>query len=144
MMIPQPCLAFILLYKISEQSEAFRADEEAKLTNEALPPNVFWMKQTIGNACGTIGILHALSNARTKCGISNDGILGTFLSSVKDESGQEIGRKLEASEEIANLHASTSTSTTNQTSAPTSDTKIEDHFIALVHVDGVLYEVRVF
>ena len=29
---------------------------------QTLPSDLFYMKQTIGNACGTIGVLHALGN----------------------------------------------------------------------------------
>ena len=38
--------------------------EQQELTNKqpSVPDDLFYMKQTIGNACGTIGILHALGN----------------------------------------------------------------------------------
>jgi len=141
MMIPQPCLAFILLHKITDTVEAFRLKEEEELANNTRPENVFWMKQTIGNACGTIAIMHALANLRQQCGLSADGKLAEFLDEVKADTPEETGRKLEASEEIANLHASTSIAANNQTAAPDAEQKLDDHFIALIHVDGSIYEL---
>merc|ERR1712021_259790 len=123
-MIPQPCVAFILLFPITDKTEQFRADEEARLASEERAPNVVWMKQTIGNACGTVGIIHAL------------------LNSPQVTMGQEsiIGALLEGNAEIASLHARTSQAETNQTQANES-TKVRDHFVALVSVDNVLYEL---
>ena len=42
--------------------------EDAKLKDQgcALPEGVYFMKQTIGNACGTIGALHAIANNQDK------------------------------------------------------------------------------
>jgi len=141
MMIPQPCLAFILLYKITETAEKIRADEEETLKEKPREENVFWMKQTIGNACGTIAIIHTLSNLSTECGLRPDGKLGAFLAGVEGSSPEEIGKRLEASEEIANLHQNISTSANNQTVAPDADKPLDDHFIALVHKNGSIYEL---
>jgi hypothetical protein len=48
------------------QVEAFRRaeDERIKAEGQALSPNVYFMKQTVGNACGTVGLLHAAGNAQ--------------------------------------------------------------------------------
>lgn len=40
-----------------------------------MPNGVYFMKQTIGNACGTIGTLHAIANTQDKVTIGE-----TFLS----------------------------------------------------------------
>ena len=47
---------------------------------------------------------------------------------------------LEESHEIANLHKVTGSSSANQTQADET-TQVHDHFVALVHVDGSIYEV---
>ena len=97
-----------------------------------------WMKQTIGNACGTIGILHSLINSNIPM---NDGsIMAKFLTDCNGKSGEEIGKMLEESREIANLHKVTGSSSANQTQADET-TQVHDHFVALVHVDGSIYEV---
>ena len=41
-----------------EEEEEQRVRKEGQLVN----PDVFFIKQTIGNACGTVGLLHALGN----------------------------------------------------------------------------------
>ena len=96
------------------------------------------MKQTIGNACGTIGILHSLINSNIQM---NDGsIIAKFLADCNGKTGEEIGKMLEESHEIANLHKVTGSSSANQTQADET-TQVHDHFVALVHVDGSIYEV---
>jgi ubiquitin carboxyl-terminal hydrolase L3 len=46
------------------QYESFRLEEEAKIKaqGQEVSPDVYFMKQTIGNACGTIGLIHAVAN----------------------------------------------------------------------------------
>ena len=142
-MIPQPCKAFIFLYTITEKAEELRKSEEETLKEQPRPAEPFWIKQTIGNACGTIAIIHALGNLAKSGQISlSDGIFKTFLENVKDLSPEQAGEKLEASEDFANCHAAISTSSGNQTSAPTATEKLQDHFIAFVEVNGTLCEVE--
>ena len=68
-------------------------------------------------------------------------LLAKFAEAAKGKNGEEIGALLESSEEIANLHKSTSQAESNQTQADES-TKVRDHFVALVNVNNTLYEVR--
>lgn len=44
--------------------EAFKQEEEEKLKGQQqeVSPDVYFIKQTIGNACGTIGLIHAVAN----------------------------------------------------------------------------------
>ena len=82
-MIPQPCVAYILLFPITDKTEAFRAEEEAKLAAEQRPGNVTWMKQTIGNACGTVGIIHALLNSPSVT-MNPDSVIGKSAFHLKN------------------------------------------------------------
>lgn len=49
------------------QYESFRLEEEAKIKaqGQEVSSEVYFMKQTIGNACGTIGLIHAVANNQT-------------------------------------------------------------------------------
>lgn len=56
------CASFLFL-----QYESFRLEEEAeiKAQRQEVSSEVYFMKQTIGNACGTIGLIHAVANNQT-------------------------------------------------------------------------------
>lgn len=61
-MVPKPVLAVLLLFPIKTESEAFRRQRNEK-ASKVVSDKVYFMKQTVDNACGTIGILHAIGNA---------------------------------------------------------------------------------
>lgn len=46
------------------QYEAFKQEEEERLKGQGhgVSPDIYFIKQTIGNACGTIGLIHAVAN----------------------------------------------------------------------------------
>ena len=57
MMVPRPVAAVLLLYPLTENAKATEIG-----TEEADNKNMYFIKQTIGNACGTIGIIHSVLN----------------------------------------------------------------------------------
>lgn len=63
-MVPKPVYAVLLLRPINERSEKVEAEESENLKKKAYQPpkDLFFMKQNIGNACGTIAIVHSLAN----------------------------------------------------------------------------------
>ena len=58
-MIPQPIVAVIMLYPLTDVQEEYHRKEQVS----PMPENVWFIQQRITNACGTIGLLHALLNA---------------------------------------------------------------------------------
>lgn len=89
-MVPKPVKAVILLFPITEKLDAIKKEEDEGLESGKpgpVDPNVIWIKQTvrheqshttrsrsdahhkISNACGTIGLLHALMNVRGLSGV---------------------------------------------------------------------------
>ena len=69
--VPQPAKAVLMLFPINEATEKARIDEEARLaaSGQQVSPKVWFTKQTIGNACGTIGLLHATMNNAEDLGL---------------------------------------------------------------------------
>ena len=65
-------LSLSLSLCFSLQFRAFEEEEEARIKKEGqvVVPSLFYMKQTIGNACGTVGLLHALGNCRDNIAFS--------------------------------------------------------------------------
>lgn len=63
--VPRPAHALLLVFPVSKTYEKFRSEEDAgkeEYTGKGEGEEVVWFKQTIGNACGLIGVLHAVTN----------------------------------------------------------------------------------
>lgn len=67
--IPRPVLALILVFPTSEIYEKEKAIDESTRDDykgRGDTEDVTWFKQTINNACGLYGILHAISNGEAR------------------------------------------------------------------------------
>lgn len=140
-MVPRPVCAILLLFPVTEKYETFRTEEEEKIKaqGQEVKPSVYFMKQTISNACGTIGLIHAIANNRDKINFEVESSLKKFLDESVSMSPEERAKYLETYEAIRITHESSAHE--GQTEAPSIDEKVDLHFIALVNVDGYLYEL---
>uniref|UniRef100_A0A8D0GXS3 Ubiquitin carboxyl-terminal hydrolase n=1 Tax=Sphenodon punctatus TaxID=8508 RepID=A0A8D0GXS3_SPHPU len=140
-MVPRPVCAVVLLFPITEKYETFRTYEEEKIKAQGqnVKTAVYFMKQTISNACGTIGLIHAIANNRDKINFESDSALKKFLDDSLSMSPEERAKYLETYEAIRVTHESSAHE--GQTEAPSIEEKVDLHFIALVNVDGDLYEL---
>jgi len=71
--VPRPAHALLLIFPVSKTYENFRIQEDKdRPVYEGCGPGeeVIWYKQTIGNACGLIGVLHGVSNGAARSHIS--------------------------------------------------------------------------
>jgi ubiquitin carboxyl-terminal hydrolase L3 len=66
--VPRPANALLLVFPVSKSYEEHRISEDKdRETYEGTGAEpVIWYKQTIRNACGLIGILHAVSNGTSR------------------------------------------------------------------------------
>lgn len=67
--VPRPANALLLVFPVSKSYETARVEEDkdkSEYTGKGADEPVIWYKQTIRNACGLIGILHAVSNGSAK------------------------------------------------------------------------------
>ncbi|KAI8852110.1 hypothetical protein BC829DRAFT_440855 [Chytridium lagenaria] len=123
--VPRPVLAVLLLFPITPK----KAEEERLKAEGVKPPSsVYFLRQTIGNACGTIGILHALGNNLSNLHLA-DGALKRIIERGEGKSPEERGSDLEKDEDLAKLHDESSRE------------EVDLHFVALVKVDGRIYEL---
>ncbi len=67
-MVPKPITAVLMLYPIKEASRKFALEERLRIEKEGqiVSDKLFFMKQTVRNACGTVGLLHAMANSVSK------------------------------------------------------------------------------
>jgi ubiquitin carboxyl-terminal hydrolase L3 len=95
-MVPRPVKAVLMLFPISDATEAAQAEEEARLKDngQEITQNLWFMKQTISNACGTIAMLHAFANDPNLEAVPNS-FLDKFIASSKDMDPAQRARLLE-------------------------------------------------
>ena len=158
-MIPPGTVAVVMLYPITEVQETHRKQEAKELfgiddkddteanpkTWKSLNSDVWFTKQRIGNACGTIGVLHALANLPPpiqEMTIEPQSWLHRFYQSTPAiMSPLAKAELLESNEEIESKHDAATSDGANQTSRGKLEDKVHTHFVALVNVKGGLYEL---
>lgn len=67
--VPRPALALILVFPTSTVYEEHKSKEETSrddYSRSGDDEHVMWYRQTINNACGLYGILHAISNGDSR------------------------------------------------------------------------------
>uniref|UniRef100_A0A3Q3IWY6 Ubiquitin carboxyl-terminal hydrolase n=1 Tax=Monopterus albus TaxID=43700 RepID=A0A3Q3IWY6_MONAL len=131
--VPKPCCALMLLFPLTQQHESFRQQQADKVAEDS---EVYFLKQTAVNSCGTIALLHAVANNKSKLTFDGDSTLKKFLEETANMSADDRAKHLEKNQAIREAH--------NEVAAqgqcrPEAD-KVNFHFIAFVNVNGHLYE----
>ncbi|KAH8413004.1 hypothetical protein KR009_007376 [Drosophila setifemur] len=136
--IPQPVKAFILLFPCSEAYEKHRAEEHERIKDEKEdhPADLFYMRQFVRNACGTVALIHSLAN--NKDVDIESGVLKSFLEKVSPLSPEERGQALGEDKQFTADHEALAKE--GQTNAPEDDYVLH-HFVSLVNKEGTLYEL---
>ena len=111
--VPRPASALLLVFPVSRSYELFRMQEDEKKTEyegKGSDEPVLWYKQTIRNACGLIGLLHAVSNG------SSRGFIGMYFLQVQLENVLITSRtRIRSREAGQGCHASWTYSTCRPT-----------------------------
>ncbi|KAJ7591548.1 ubiquitin carboxyl-terminal hydrolase [Mycena floridula] len=133
-MITRPVLALVLVFPTSEAYEKFTADEEAsrtEYTGSGADEEVFYFKQTIGNACGLYAILHALSNGPARDLIVKDSPLARLIETVEPLGPAERATALEESAELEQAH--THAAKQGDSAVPESaEAEVDYHYVCFV------------
>lgn len=143
-MVPQPVVALLLLFPITPNYEVARSEEQEKLSAAAGDQkpshgDVYFTKQTVGNACGTVAVIHSVANNLERIPLTDDSFLRKFINETEQLEPTEKAEKLELDEGIAACHGESALD--GQTDAPSAEEKVDLHFISLVHKNGRLYEL---
>ena len=110
-MIPQPVLGVLMLFPIKEASELASKEQTEKIKQQGqiVSPNIYFMKQTVGNACGTVGLLHTIINAKENLSIQKDSYIENFLNKTASMTSDERAEYLSNDDEIEATHESAAT-----------------------------------
>jgi len=151
-MIAQPVVAVVALFPMTEKVSKRRKELHAESVSgvslavggDTNVDGVWYVKQRIRNACGTIAVLHALANIpqSTQEVIKCPSWLQTYLlSSPTSSSPIDKADVLENDATIELFHEAATNHTINSTSRGNKKDEIDMHFITFTHVDGRLYEL---
>lgn len=138
--VPRPVASVIFLFPYNEAYKKRKHDEELKLKNKGqqVSDDIYFVKQYVHNACGTMALIHSVANNRDKI-VLNDGILKQFLEDGQNMSPSDRGEMLTKAENFINAHKEIAIE--GQTAPPSPEDQVPHHFIAFVCKDGCLYEL---
>ncbi|OVA11885.1 Peptidase C12 [Macleaya cordata] len=146
-MVPKPVLAVLFLFPITAETEAERMLEKESVKKEP-SDKVYFLKQTVGNACGTIGLLHAIGNVSSEIKLIEGSCLDRFFKSTANMDPLERADVLEKDTEMEVAHSVAATAGDTEAKnlilfqqAPNINTSVDTHFICFSCVDGELYEL---
>lgn len=131
--VPRPAYALLLVFPVSDTYEKFRHQEDAnKSEYEGSGPEeeVVWYKQTIGNACGLIGLLHGVSNGQAKTFITPDSSLAKLLHDAIPMKPIKRADLLYESQALETAHQNAASG--GDTSAPSADDSVDLHYVCFV------------
>lgn len=67
--IPRPVVALLLTFpttRLYEEDKKVEEDQLEAASPKELPSDILWFKQTINNACGLYGLLHAICSSAAR------------------------------------------------------------------------------
>jgi ubiquitin carboxyl-terminal hydrolase L3 len=146
-LLPRPVLALLVIIPLTPTwHEARTAEDKDVPEYSGKGPNepVLWFKQTIGNACGSIGLVHCLLNSP---GAAKHIRSCSTLSQIRDDalpkSMWERAKVLEDSIEFEDAHADAAKLGDTAAPTPVSEEHTGQHFVAFVKAgDGHLWELE--
>jgi ubiquitin carboxyl-terminal hydrolase L3 len=139
--IPKPVNAVVLLFPISEGYDAFCKERDASIAEKGqeVSKDLFYLKQYVGNACGTVGVMHSLANNVDAVKLEEGSTLADFIQTTAGMTAEARGEELEKFNRISSAHEEVASE--GQTAPPSADDHLVTHFVAFVHKDGGLYEL---
>lgn len=141
--LPRPAHALLLVFPVTSTYETFRRTEDAPLpvyTGSGPAEPVVWFKQTIRNACGLIGLLHAVCNGAARDMVVPGSDLDELLKKAVGLGPEERAELLYQSQALEAAHADAARK--GDSVAPGAEEKVDLHFVAFVKdKEGEVWEL---
>ena len=136
--VPKPCAAVLVLYPITPATEAVRGAVDSDTPDVPVPRELWYAKQTVSNACGTMGIIHAAMNARATV-VEEDNYFTSLRARCEGLDADARASVIENDDALEVAHVGASTE--GQSEVPDIDANIDLHFVTLADVNGGLWEL---
>ncbi|KAI7861219.1 cysteine proteinase [Lichtheimia hyalospora FSU 10163] len=130
-------LSFILLIPDTKKYRYHILDEDLNIKNNYVDPKIYFMKQTIRHACGTIALIHSLTNNKK---IIKDGIFKKFLNETEYLSYDMRGKYLENCKEIEEIHYNIAKK--GQSKIPGIEDEVNFRYISFIKSNNYIYELE--
>ncbi|CAG0914897.1 unnamed protein product [Notodromas monacha] len=137
-MVPRPVLGLILLFPITSAENTAKISTVVPSSNES--DKVYFMKQKISNACGTIALIHLTAN-NPALKYDDSSTLGKFICSTSCLDPEARGTALACDVDFRTKHEKISQQ--GQTAPPSSEEaqNVDLHFVAIVPAEGKIWEL---
>lgn len=141
--VPRPALALLVIIPLTPAWDQDRKAEDADkgpYTGSGPDEPVIWFKQTIGNACGSIGLLHSLINGPAADFITPNSDIAVIRNAAIPLDMAKRAEMLYNSEPFERAHKSV-----EQAGDSYADPTLErngGHFVSFVKTGGKLWELE--
>jgi ubiquitin carboxyl-terminal hydrolase L3 len=141
--IPRPALALLVIIPLTPAWDRSRQAEDANkepYTGSGPDEPVIWFKQTIGHACGSIGLLHSVINGPAVDFIKRDSDLAAIRSHAIPLDMTQRAEMLYNSEPFERAHKSVEQA--GNSYADLTGERDGGHFVSFVKSGGKLWELE--
>jgi ubiquitin carboxyl-terminal hydrolase L3 len=100
-----------MLFPIKEASERHKEEESQNISihGQIISPKVYYMKQTVGNSCGTVGLIHTIFNCLDHLTVTPGSFVENFFSASRNMTPEERAEYLANDDQIEIAHKSAAT-----------------------------------
>jgi ubiquitin carboxyl-terminal hydrolase L3 len=145
-LIPRPAHALLVIIPLTPTWHAARETEDAdkpEYVGKGPDEPVLWFKQTIGNACGSIGLVHCVLNSAAAGHVEPGSTLDRIRTDALPRGMRERARVLEDSDAFERAHAHAALLGDTVAPAQVGEDHTGQHFVAFVKArDGHLWELE--
>ena len=136
--LPRPVYALVLVFPTGDKYEETVAASEA-VTAKTDVEDIMWFKQTIHNACGFYGLLHALCNGDARKSLLPNSLLSNIVARYPTTSPTEQPSLLASPELEREYHT---VATKGDSIVPALEDEVDFHYTCFVKSDGRLWELN--
>ncbi|KAL9113053.1 MAG: hypothetical protein Q9227_002665 [Pyrenula ochraceoflavens] len=135
--VPRPAMALLLVFPVTLTYEKFRQTEDSgkpDYDGSGEGEEIVWFKQTIRNACGLIGLLHAVSNGEARGMVQKDSKLDDILKKAIPLKPLERAELLYESRSLEAAHQNAAAK--GDSVAPDANEAVDLHYVCFVKGEG--------